>query len=68
MFCHREKSLGLISTQQNEKCTQNTVGQVVISYTKGLAESFKHICGKNGIQVHFKGNITIKQVLMKSKD
>ena len=31
-------------------------------------ESFKHICGKYGIQVHFKGNTTIKQVLMKPKD
>ena len=25
MFCHREKSLGLLSTQQNEKSTQKTV-------------------------------------------
>ena len=46
----------------------STVGQVEIPYTKGLAESFKHICGKYGIQVHLKGNTTIKQVLMKPKD
>ena len=46
----------------------STVGQVVISYTKGLVESYKHICGKYGIHVHFKGNTTIKQVLMKPKD
>ena len=45
-----------------------TVGQVVIPYTKGVAESFKHICGKYGIKVHFKGNTTIIQVLMKPKD
>ena len=44
------------------------IGQVVIPYTKGLAESFKHICGKYGIQVHFKGYTTIKQALMKPKD
>ena len=44
------------------------MGQVVIPYTKGIAESIKHICGKCGIQVHFKGNTTIKQVLMKPKD
>ena len=48
--------------------TYSTVGQVVVQYTKGLAEGFKHICGKYGIKVHFKGNTTIKQVLMKSKD
>ena len=45
-----------------------TVGQVVIPYTKGVVESFKHICGTYGIKVHFKGNTTIKQVLMKPKD
>ena len=44
------------------------MGQVVILYTKGTAESIKHIFGKYGIQVHFKGNTTIKQVLMKPKD
>ena len=42
--------------------------QIVIPYTKGTAESIKHICGKYGIQVHFKGNTTIKQILMKPKD
>ena len=47
---------------------KSTIGQVVIPYTKGIAKSFKHICGKYGIQVHFKGNTTIKQVLMKPKD
>ena len=31
-------------------------------------ESFKHICGKYGIRVHFKGNTTIKQVFVKPKD
>ena len=47
---------------------KSTIGQVVIPYTKGIAKGFKHICGKYGIQVHFKGNTTIKQVLMKHKD
>ena len=45
-----------------------TVGQVVIPYTKGIAGSIKQICGKYGIQGHFKGNTTIKQILMKPKD
>ena len=47
---------------------KTTVGHVVIPYTKGIAESIKQICGKYGIQVHFKGNTTIKQILMKPKD
>ena len=46
----------------------NTKSQVVIPYVKGTAKSFKHICGKCGIKVHFKGNTTIKQILMKPKD
>ena len=41
---------------------------MVIPYTKGIAESFKNICGKYGIQAYFKGNTTIKQALMKPKD
>ena len=47
---------------------KSPVGHVAIPYTKGIVESIKHICGKYGIQVHFKGNTTIKQVLMKPKD
>ena len=35
---------------------------------ESIAESFKNICGKYGIQVYFKGNINIKQILMKPKD
>ena len=43
------------------------VGFVVIPYTKGISESFKKIGGKYGIQTYFKGNTTIKQLLMKPK-
>ena len=46
----------------------STMGYVVIPYAKGLAESFKHTCGKYGIQTYFKGKTTINQVLMKPKD
>ena len=50
----------------NSRANKNTVGQVVIPYTKVIGKSIKQICGKYGIQVHFRGNTTIKQVLMKS--
>ena len=56
------------STTNRSLVPTNTIGQVFIPYTKGTAESFKHICGKYGIKVHFKGNTTIKQILMKPKD
>ena len=57
-----------ISTTNNRPTNKAKIGQIVILYTKGTAESIKHICSKYGIQVHFKGNITIKQILMKPKD
>ena len=52
----------------NNRTLKKTIGQIVIPYTKGTAESIKHICSKYGIQVHCKGNSTIKQILMKPKD
>ena len=34
-------------------------GHIVIPYTQGLCESIKKICGRYGIQTHFKGGRTI---------
>ena len=56
------------NTSTSARTTKKSIGQIVIPYTKGTAESIKHICGKYGIQVQFKGNSTIKQILMKPKD
>ena len=52
---------GTSTTKTTSSRPNSTVEQVVIPYTKGLVESFKYICGKFGIQVHFKGNTTIKK-------
>ena len=52
----------------NVRVNRHTVCQVVIPYSKGIGEIIKQICGKYGIQVHFRGNSTIKQALMKPKD
>ena len=57
-----------IITTNNRPTNKAKIGQIVIPYTKGTTESIKHICGKYGIQVHFMGNTTLKQILMKSKD
>ena len=45
-----------------------TRGHLVIPYTQGLCESIKKICGSYGIQTHFKGNSTIKNLLVYPKD
>ena len=52
----------------NRQGNKVTIGQIVIPYTKVIAKSIKQTCGTYGIQVHFKGNTTMKQVLMKPKD
>ena len=41
---------------------------MVVPYSKGHTESFKTICNKVGVQVHFKGGNTIKDQLVGSKD
>ena len=41
---------------------------MVVSYTNGLSESFKSVCGKMGIQVHLKGNNIIRSLLVALKD
>ena len=43
-------------------------GHIVIPYTQGLCESIKKICGRYGIQAHFKGGRTIKNLLVSPKD
>ena len=43
-------------------------GHIVIPYTQGLCESIKKICGRFGIQTHFKGGRTIKNLLVFPKD
>ena len=45
-----------------------SIGHIVIPYTQGIGESFKTICRKYGIHAHFKGNMTLRQMLLKPKD
>ena len=43
-------------------------GHIVIPYTQGLCESIKKIYSRYGIQTHFKGGSTIKNLLVTPKD
>ena len=36
---------------------------MVVPYYKGLSESLKRACSKHGVQVYFKGGITIRNLL-----
>ena len=52
--------------QANNKKNNNI--HMVVPYTGGLTESFKNICNKLGIQVHFKGGNTVKNLLVAPRD
>ena len=41
---------------------------IVVPYSQGLCDSYKNICRKYGVQVHFKGGNTLKNLLMFPKD
>ena len=41
---------------------------MVVPYYKGLSESLKRACSKHGVQVYFRGGITIKNLLVAPKD
>ena len=45
-----------------------TKGHIVIPYTQGLCESIKKICGRYGIQTHFKGSNVIRNLLVSPKE
>ena len=53
--CHNNINLHRDTNKNNNIFT-------VVAYSKGLSESFRNICGKAGVQVHFKGANTIKEI------
>ena len=40
----------------------------MVPYSKGLSESFRNMCGKAGVEVHFKGANTVKELLIAAED
>ena len=50
---------GTNNSGNNTKNNQNPY--MVIPYSKGLSESLRKACSKHGVQVHFKGSMTIKK-------
>ena len=58
---HKEKNKAP-KTKYPAKC------HIVIPYTQGIGESLKNICKKHGLDVHFKGGQTLKNILVSSKD
>ena len=48
--------------QTNKRC------QIVVPYSQGLCESYKNICDTYGVHTHFKGENTLKNLLLFPKD
>ena len=61
-------------TNQDSRNSKNNTGcnnnkpYIVVPYVKGMSESCKNICRKHGIEIHFKGGSTIKDLLVHPKD
>ena len=51
-----------IPSSTRKKC------HTVVPYAQGTFESFQTICQKYGVQVHFKGRTTLKNLLVPPKD
>ena len=60
------------NTSNNNNNMQNNNSKkkldMMVPYYQGLSESIKRTCKKYGVQVHFKGGLTIKNLLMAPKD
>ena len=53
------------STNTQQKCQKP---YMVVPYYQGLSESVKRTCNKHGVQVYFRGGVTIKNILMAPKN
>ena len=55
------------TTGRDPSKDKHSKGHIVIPYTQGLVGGIKEICSKYGIQTHFKGNRTIKEMVGKTQ-
>ena len=49
------------STNNQQNCQKP---YTVVPYYQGFSESVKRTCNKHGVQVYFRGGVTIKNLLM----
>ena len=63
-MANKQGTSGAQSTANEVK----TKGHLLIPYTQGLCKSIKKICSRYAIQTHFKGNSTIKNLLVSPKE
>ena len=54
--------------ESGQNKSNNKKPYIIVPYYQGLSESIKGTCRKYGVQVHFKGGLTIKNLLMAPND
>ena len=60
--CQQKKKKQTPKNKYPAKC------HIVVPYSQGIGESVKNICKKHGVDVHFKGGQTLKNILVSPKD
>ena len=67
---HKEEDQGKANKKKQTPPSKQSVKKyhIVVPYIQDICESFKSICGKHGVTVHFKGGQTLKNILVSSKD
>ena len=55
-------------TKVSNNSNKSNAGQIVVPCIQGLEENLKKICSRYGVQTHFKGSTTIKQMLVRAKN
>ena len=50
--------------KQTPRTKHHTKCHIVVPYTEGIGESLKNICKKHGVDMHFKGGRTLKNILV----
>ena len=56
------------NTSNNNNQANHQKPYMVVPYYKGFSESVKRTCNKHGVQVYFRGGVTIKNLPMAPKD
>ena len=54
--------------KKTPRSTHHTKCHIVVPYVEGMGESLKKICRGHGVDMHFKGGRTLKNILVSPKD
>ena len=65
---NQNKNKNKQGTSKNKNNTGSKKPYIVVPYMQGMSESCKSICRKHGVEMHFRGGNTIRDLLIHPKD